>query len=330
MSSWPVDIDTSPSRTLQLSEVDEVGRYCHLGAFHRSRTVAFARRFGLFVIGYCARLFAMLLIGGFLCATLVRLSPGYGVSEEELDSRLNAESRQALRDRASDQGLTAFYVGYWVRLLHGDLGTARSLRAPIEKLIRERSRETLTSAGLGLLIGWALGLPLAIATVMTRSAAIKVSANVLASIMLCVPAGVLALLCIIWQAPGRLVLGLVVFPKVFEYARKLLARSAAMPHVITAVAKGLSPYRIIFWHIVPPALPQLIALGGISMSLVFAAAIPVEVVCDIPGLGQLAWMAALGRDLNLLVVISLMLTGVTLLANSFADAFGNRKPMEAA
>ena len=211
MSSWPVDIDTSPSRTLQLSEVDEVGRYCRLGAFHRSRTVAFARRFGLFVIGYCARLFAMLLIGGFLCATLVRLSPGYGVSEEELDSRLNAESRQALRDQASDQGLTAFYVGYWVRLLHGDLGTARSLRAPIEELIRERSRETLTSAGLGLLIGWALGLPLAIATVMTRSAAIKVSANVLASIMLCVPAGVLALLCIIWQAPGRLVLGLVVF-----------------------------------------------------------------------------------------------------------------------
>lgn len=330
MSSWPVDIDTSPSRTLRLSEVDDAGRYRRPGVFHRSRTTTVARRFGLFVIGYSARLFAMLLIGGFLCATLVRLSPGYGVSEEELDSRLNSESRQALRDQASDQGLTTFYLDYCVRLLHGDLGTARSLRAPVGELIRERSPETLTSAGVGLLFGWALGLPLAIATVMTRSAAIKISTNVLASIMLCVPAGVLALLCIIWQVHGRLVLGLVVFPKVFEYARKLLGRSAAMPHVVTAVAKGMSPYRILLWHIVPPALPQLIAVGGISMSLVFAASVPVEVVCDIPGLGQLAWMAASGRDLNLLVVIALMLTAVTLLANSFADLFGRRKAMEAA
>jgi hypothetical protein len=38
-----------------------------------------------------------LLLGGFLSATLVRLAPGYGAGEEDLDSRLSGESRAALR-----------------------------------------------------------------------------------------------------------------------------------------------------------------------------------------------------------------------------------------
>ncbi|WP_162601587.1 ABC transporter permease [Occallatibacter savannae] len=327
MSSSP--IDAAASQALLITRTKS-----HHAPSHSATSVpsgrAAAKRIGAAAVALCARLVVLLLIGGFLCATLVRYSPGYGVSEEELDSRLNAESREALKAQNNDGGLLNFYVGYWNRLLHGDLGTARSLQAPVTELIRQRSPETLTSAATGVLIGWGLGLPLAIAAVMTRSAAIKLSANLLASSMLCIPAGVLALLCILWQVPGRLVLGLVVLPKVFEYSRKLLARSAAMPHVITATAKGVTPTRILLRHIIAPALPQLIALGGISISLVFAAAIPVEVVCDIPGLGQLAWNAALGRDLNLLVIITLMLTAITLLANSVADLFGGRKPLEAA
>ena len=67
------------------------------------------------------------------------------------------------------------------------------------------------------------------------------------------------------------------------------------------------------------AAPQLLALGGVSISLALAAAIPVEALCDLPGIGQLAWKAALGRDLPLLVNLTLIVTLVTVVANSTAD-----------
>jgi ABC-type dipeptide/oligopeptide/nickel transport system permease component len=69
----------------------------------------------------------------------------------------------------------------------------------------------------------------------------------------------------------------------------------------------------------------LVALAGVSVSLAFAAAIPVEVLCDLPGLGQLAWKAALGRDLYLLTNLTMIVTVVTLIANSSADLLAPRR-----
>jgi ABC-type dipeptide/oligopeptide/nickel transport system permease component len=48
----------------------------------------------------------------------------------------------------------------------------------------------------------------------------------------------------------------------------------------------------------------------------------VEALCGLAGVGQLAWQAALGRDLPLLVNITVLVTLVTLLANCSADLIG--------
>jgi peptide/nickel transport system permease protein len=66
----------------------------------------------------------------------------------------------------------------------------------------------------------------------------------------------------------------------------------------------------------------LLAVGGVSISMAMGAAIPVEALCGIAGIGQLAWQAALARDLPLLVNITILVTLVTLLANSGADVIG--------
>ena len=157
------------------------------------------------------------------------------------------------------------------------------------------------------------------AAVTSRSGCADLAAGLGASILLCVPAAVLALLFVIAQAPGRLVIGLIVFPKIFQYARNLLLRAASLPHVLTARAKGLGEVRVLAWHILPVAGPQLLALAGVSISLAFAAAIPVEVLCDLPGIGQLAWKAAIGRDLGLLVNLTMIVTLITLVANTAAE-----------
>jgi ABC-type dipeptide/oligopeptide/nickel transport system permease component len=48
-----------------------------------------------------------------------------------------------------------------------------------------------------------------------------------------------------------------------------------------------------------------------------------EALCDIPGIGQLAWKAALGRDVALLINLTMVVTLVTLVANSVSDMMGN-------
>src|SRR2546427_10935727 len=78
-------------------------------------------------------------LGGMLGATLARLAPGFGSDERELDSRLSAESVQALRQSRAAQGdLLTFYKNYLAGLLHGDLGVSPSLRRPVRELLAER------------------------------------------------------------------------------------------------------------------------------------------------------------------------------------------------
>ena len=262
------------------------------------------------------KLAAVLLLGGFLGATLIRMAPGFGTDEQELDMRLSHESVLALRHANSEAGLTAFYAQYIRRLAHGDLGYSKTLQQPVRQLLIARFPETLKSVAMGLLFAWTLGLALAAAPHFVRLRGVSFIASLFAGIVLCVPAAVLALLFVLTHVSGRLVLGLAVFPKVFAYARGLLAQSAQQPHVVTAWAKGLGRLRIFVQHILPTCAPQLLALAGVSVSIAFAAAIPMEVVCDLPGIGQLAWKAAMSRDLELLVNLTMLITAITLVANA--------------
>jgi peptide/nickel transport system permease protein len=77
-------------------------------------------------------------------------------------------------------------------------------------------------------------------------------------------------------------------------------------------------------HVLPSVTPQLTALAGVSVSMAFGAAIPVEVLCDLPGIGQLAWKAATARDLPVLVAITFMVIAVTQLSNAVSDWAGWR------
>jgi len=280
------------------------------------------RRFATLV----ARLAVVLLLGGFLGATLVRFAPGYGVDEAELDSRLNDASVLALRQaHSTDESIGRYYLHYLENLMHGDLGVSRALHQPVRTLLAERFPETLKSVGYGLLLGWVLALGLALLPMLMRSRAADMFAGLFAGAFLCLPAATLALFFVMAHETGRLAIGLIVFPKVYRFARNLVTTHAAQAHILTAWAKGLGSFPILMRHILPAMTPQLLALAGVSVSIAFAAAIPVEAICDLPGIGQLAWQAALGRDMELLVNLTMVVTLITLLSNTGADLLNGRK-----
>jgi peptide/nickel transport system permease protein len=276
------------------------------------------------IAGHALSLVATVLLGGLLSATLVRLAPGFETDEHALDPHLNGASLQALREaRHQDRNILWFYLSYMKRAVHGDFGTSLSLGQPVRTLLRERAPLTLRLLILGLGLAWAAALTLALTATWLRLAAFDALTTLVSGAFLCIPAAVLALLSVLWNVPGALAIALVVFPRVYRYSRNLLAKSYSQPHITTAKAKGLGEARILFWHVVPVVAPQLLAVAGVSVSMAVGAAIPVEALCGLAGIGQLAWQAALARDLPLLVNITILVTLVTLLANSGADVIGH-------
>jgi len=272
------------------------------------------------MLRFFRRLLITALFGGLLGATLVRLGPGFGVDERELDTRLSTESREAIRaERANDDNIAVFYLRYLNGLLHGDFGFSRSLNRPVGELLKERLPVTLGSLAYGVFGGVSIGFSLALLTVWWRGPGMDLIPGALSGLCLALPAAVIALVFLWMGAAGRWAIALVVFPHVYRYAKNLLVATYQLPHVLAAQAKGLSRARIMSAHILAPAAPQLAALAGMSVSLAFGASIPIEVICDTPGVGQLAWKAALDRDLPLLVNITVLVAMLTLAANSLAD-----------
>jgi peptide/nickel transport system permease protein len=265
-------------------------------------------------------LVATVLLSGLLSAVLVRLAPGFNADEQQLDSHLNRESLRALREaRTGQNNILSFYIHSMERAFHGDLGTSLSLGQPVSALLRQRAPLTLRLIGWGLLLSWSMALALALSAAWIEASAYDALTTTISGLFLCLPAAVLALLSVLWNVPGSTVIALIVFPRLYRYARNMLAKAYEMPHIVTARAKGLGELRIMFWHVVPVIGPQLLAVAGVSVSIAIGAAIPVEALCGLAGVGQLAWQAALARDLPLLINVTILVTLATMLANSSGD-----------
>jgi peptide/nickel transport system permease protein len=271
--------------------------------------------------GAVLRLLAVMLMASFAGAMLMRIAPGFSSDDQELNSGLSAQSIQAIR-RAHlvDSDIPHFYGQYIASLVRGDLGTSRSLNQPVKELLRERLPTTLANLAFALAGGWLLGLALAIAAQMWDIRVLSFLANGLSGTFISTPAAALALVFLLLRWPPAFAAALLVFPKIYRYTQNLLQQSSEMPHVLTARAKGAGPWRILTWHVAPMAFPQIIALVGVSISIGIGVLLPIEVVSDVAGIGQLAWQAAQARDLPLLVNLTMVVTFVTVCATLISDA----------
>lgn len=276
-----------------------------------------ARRGPAWIVG---RGVSILLISGLAGATLTRFAPGFGVDERALDPRLSPRSLEAIhREHAAEQNPLTFYVHFLGGVLHGNVGRSVVFARPVGPLIRERASQTFHTVMAGLGYGWSAAVLLAAAAAVARRPVPILAAMAVSGSLMSIPSAVLATVCLVWRLSPAIAIGAVVFPRIFPNAYEELRASLAAPHVVTARARGLPATRLFLFHVVPSALMPLVALGGVSVTLAFGAAIPVEALADSPGLGQLAWQAALGRDLAVLVTLTLLLTAITVSANVIAD-----------
>jgi peptide/nickel transport system permease protein len=263
---------------------------------------------------------ALVVAAGLISTFLARYAPGALVDEREFDQRLSQDSLNAMRARKQDGGAAAACVRYLRGLAHGDLGYSESNHAAIGALLRDRAPETLSELGIGLAGGWLLGLGLAIPAGRWRRAWIyDGAASFTAGLVLCLPAALVAYLCLSAGYRPAVVLVIMLAPKIFRFTRNLIVEAYGAAHVTMARARGIREARILCRQVLPATAPQLLALAATSASMAIGAAIPIETICDVPGLGRLAWQAATARDLPLLGSLTMLVALITIAAAALAE-----------
>lgn len=284
---------------------------------------------------------------------LVSLSPGDAASRLT-DARIPPAARARFRHEFGlDRPLPARYASWLASVARGDLGTSWTLRRPVSEALAEALPNTLLLTSLGLLLELAGGVVLAVVqlrrphgagdraiTLATLTAyALPTFGVALALIAvfsyrwhLLPPSHMLSLDGEMRHGWARAVdlarhlvlpvaaIGVTGVGAVARYLRGSLLDERTEHYVLAARARGCSPRQALLRHALPNALLPLITMVGMSLPFLVSGSLVIEVVFSWPGMGQLMYNAALGRDLPLLLGGTIVATVAVVAGNLLADA----------
>jgi peptide/nickel transport system permease protein len=254
-----------------------------------------------------ARALALVLLVMIGSTLLVRLAPGYLSDAREMDARYGNTVRTELaQEGARTHSLPQLLVREMGGWLLGDAGVSRQFDVPVRELIQPRLAVTGGLLLHSLLLAWALALTAALLASTVRKSGYLWQAPV--TLLLAIPTAAMATLCLLAGSGGPvLVMALLIGARDFKFLYRMLRQAWLEPHLLQARAQGIRTRRLLAVHMAPAIAAQLAALAGLSIVTALSAVVPVEVLFDVPGLGHLAWSAAMNRDLPVLLAVTLLM-----------------------
>jgi peptide/nickel transport system permease protein len=254
---------------------------------------------------------ALVMIGTTL---LVRFAPGYLSDAREMDARYSGAAKDELSLVAAQSRSPLRMVlnefSTWIR---GNGGISREYGVPVLELLRPRMSVTgrLLFKALGL--SWLLTVVAAVLSNCGRRPLFLW--QVPSTLLLVIPTAALATVCLIAGSGGPvLVMVLCLAARDFKFLHSAFGDAWLKPHVLHARCQGIPSARIFAAHILPAIAPQLGALASLSIVTALSALVPVEVIFNVPGVGQLAWNAAINRDLPVLLAATMIMAVAVTLA----------------
>ncbi|GAA4045568.1 ABC transporter permease [Agromyces indicus] len=242
--------------------------------------------------------------------------------------------RQAL---GLDQPLIVQYFTWLGGVLRGDLGMSYIFNRPVGDLIVARLESTIELALLASLFMIAIGLGLGILGGSAISRFARVAADITNTLFIATPAFLAGLLLIVlfgvtWRLlpvsgevpltenPGigiqylllpAFALGLAQAPAISRLLQTTMRATYGEEFVDLARAKGASPKRITYRHVLRTSLGAAVVAIGIRVGELFGGAIIIEAIFARNGLGQLAVQAVNSRDYQL---VQILIMGAVLIA----------------
>ncbi|WP_417898792.1 ABC transporter permease [Bacillus haimaensis] len=275
---------------------------------------------------------------------LINLAPGGPSSLMRMDA--SEEERQALMTRMGlDKPILVRY-GIWIAdALQGDLGMSLSSGQPVVQRIAERFPHTLTLASITLVVSVILGIILGIIAAVRRNKLSDYTVNFFSVIGLSVPSFWLAIMLILlfsvtlqWLPSSGVVpedgtladqfrylimpviiLATSTLPTIVRFTRSSMLEVITQNYIRTARAKGAKEFIVIYWHALRNALIPVVSIIGVLIPRLLGGAVIVESVFGWPGMGRLIVEAAQGRDYNLVMGVTVIVTIIVILSNFIVD-----------
>lgn len=264
---------------------------------------------------------------------LARLVPGDAVDVRGLEGDLTAAQQIALRHELGlDRSVPEQLVAWSWRALHGDFGDSIRFGRPVSDMLGTALPTTLLFTALSFSVGLGLALAVAVGAVTTGSRVLRELVNLLNVWSIALPTfcvGVIGILVFsIWlgwlPVLGSMVLPIIIIGidsagVIVKPLHEELREAATSAHVRTARAKGLAPWRIALRHLLPTAVPVMLALSGLVLTSLVAGTLTMEVLFGLPGVGSLLLNAIHGRDYPVIQAAILVIAVALVAINAATD-----------
>jgi oligopeptide transport system permease protein len=268
---------------------------------------------------------------------LVRLAPGgpFDGDRAAAPAVLAAlEAKYRLGDSLGRQYLD-FLSGL---VLHGDLGPCFKYPGrTVNEIIAASLPVSMLLGTLAMLLALAVGIPLGIIGATRQHRWPDTLAMGVAMVGISVPRFVMAPLCILvfglglywlpvarWETWRHMVLPVTctALPTAAYVARLTRAGMLEVLHsdfVRTARAKGLGERTVVLRHALKGGLLPVVSFLGPGFSSLLVGSLVVERIFNIPGMGRYFVEAALNRDYNIVMGITLCYATVLMVLNTLVD-----------
>jgi len=269
---------------------------------------------------------------------MMRAAPG---SPFDGERKLPPEIEQRVMAKYGlDKPLIAQYGGYLANVARGDLGPSLKYKdKTVADVLRENFGVSLVLGLSALVVASVVGISLGVAAALRQNRPADYLVMTVAVVGVCIPTFVTAPLLVLlfastlgwlpnagWNngALPNLVLPVVVLslPQIAIISRLVRAgmiESLSSNFVRTARAKGLSSWRVVVRHALPPALMPLISYLGPACAGLLTGSLIVERIFGLPGLGKFFVISALQRDYTVVMGMVIVYAALILLLNLVSD-----------
>jgi ABC-type dipeptide/oligopeptide/nickel transport system permease component len=283
---------------------------------------------------------------------LFRAAPGDATSSLRGCRNCTPEFRESLyAELGLDKSKLEQYWIYLQDLAHGDLGLSFVSRQPVWDELRDPILNTLPMVALGYVFAIVFGVLVGVVAAWRRGTFADWGGLLSALVFYSLPTQWLGLMLLIafsgtlptsgisdpfieftdpstWEVfvdrlehmiLPSLTLGLVLYGEYALIVRSSMLETLGEDYILTARAKGLANWAIVWRHAFRNALLPIVTLVALTLGYVVAGAILVEAVFSYPGIGLVTYEAIFARDYPVLQGAFLILTLSVVFFNYIAD-----------
>lgn len=251
-----------------------------------------------------------------------------------------------------DQPIYIQYIKWMGQMTQGNFGMSMNYNRPVVEVIGDRLALTVIVSLAAVLFTWALALPIGIYSATHKYSVGDYLFTFIGFIELAVPSFLLALILMylgytlfnanigglfsteyvqapwsvdrIWDLMKHLplpgfILGMGGTASMIRIMRANLLDELNKPYVVTARAKGLPIWHIIFKYPVRVAINPFISTLGYLFPYIVSGSIIVSLVLGLPTVGPLLLQALIAQDMYLAGTIVLMLGVMTVIGTFVSD-----------